>query len=894
MTNIELLKDSNQVIKSNFFNHSPTSAFIWNNDEKWSVVSVSKNITNLLGYAKKDFLFGKIKYSSLIHPSDIKRVSKEVEINSLDKKIQFKHKAYRIQNIDGNYIWIDDYTTIIYDNDIITHYIGYISDCTKSQNNIQEIKDSRKMWINAIESNGDGLWEWNIITDEVYFSKQWKKMLGFKENEIASNIFEWENRVHPEDIDRVEQEIKDYLNGKTKYYVSEHRVLCKNGDYKWVLDKGSITQYTNSGEAKVLTGTHSDIDERHKIRIEQEEIKKRFEKNIAYNKTLIDNLSFLTWLKDDKSNFLTVNKAFSEIVGVNNPDSLIGKNDFDIWSKKLATQYLADDKYVLKNGKNKFIQEKVLVNKKEKWFETVKAPVYDKNNNIIGTIGHSHDITERLNIEEKLTKQNQQLELEKIKLSTIIHSLPDLLWIKDENGVYLSCNNSFEKFYGAKEVDIIGKTDYDFVIKEKADLFRKNDKKAIKSDIPLSNEETVISPATQQKIYLHTTKLKVMLHDGTMYGILGIARDITQLKKHQIEIIEQKEEFETIFNSSSDGIAILDLKSNFLNCNNAYSKMLQYSKKEMLKRSCIQLTIEDDVQKSYQALDEVINNGYIKSFEKKCFTKKHQIIHISMTGTLLPDKKRILVIARDISHIKILEEQSKLAAMGEMIGNISHQWRQPLSIISTASTGVLVYNELNQLTDKLIKKNMNTINDNAQYLSKTIDDFRNFIKNDKIITQVSIKDTLLYTFSLVKATIQNNYIELITNVEDDISIHANKNELVQSFINILNNAKDVLVDREEGKRYIIVSTRKVGNSLSINIMDSGGGIEESIIDRIFEPYFTTKHQSVGTGIGLSMVNKILRDKYKATIRVYNTNFTHKQKDLYGACFNIILFDHFAV
>jgi signal transduction histidine kinase len=102
-----------------------------------------------------------------------------------------------------------------------------------------------------------------------------------------------------------------------------------------------------------------------------------------------------------------------------------------------------------------------------------------------------------------------------------------------------------------------------------------------------------------------------------------------------------------------------------------------------------------------------------------------------MSVSLLPDKKRILIVTKNISDMKFIEEQSKLVSMGEMIGNIAHQWRQPLSIISTASTGVLFQKEFGVLTDKVLIDSMNSINNSAQYLSKTIDDFRNFIKNDK-------------------------------------------------------------------------------------------------------------------------------------------------------------------
>ena len=238
---------------------------------------------------------------------------------------------------------------------------------------------------------------------------------------------------------------------------------------------------------------------------------------------------------------------------------------------------------------------------------------------------------------------------------------------------------------------------------------------------------------------------------------------------------------------------------------------------------------------------------------------------------------------------KLIAEQSKLVAMGEMIGNIAHQWRQPLSLISTISTAVVFHEKVSSSENEQLIKDMNMINENSQYLSKTIDDFRNFIKDNNEIKKSSIKDALEYTINLTQASIQNNYIDLIVDIEDDLEILANKNELVQCFINIINNAKDALLENtKDENRLVLIRTKKIDvNSLEVLIFDNGGGIKESIINRIFEPYFTTKHQSIGTGIGLSMVNKILIEKYKTSLSVFNGTHIFDEKNYFGANFKIV-------
>jgi PAS domain S-box-containing protein len=147
-----------------------------------------------------------------------------------------------------------------------------------------------------------------------------------------------------------------------------------------------------------------------------------------------------------------------------------------------------------------------------------------------------------------MKSQYEQLELEKTKLSTIVSSLPDALWIKDADGKYLTCNKRFEDLYGAKQSEIVGKFDKDFVDEKLAESFRENDIKAMKSDVPLSNYEELTYSKDGHTEYSHTIKTKVMLNDGSIYGVLGISRDISEIKKYQDKILEQKEEFETIFN----------------------------------------------------------------------------------------------------------------------------------------------------------------------------------------------------------------------------------------------------------------------------------------------------------------------------------------------------------
>ena len=237
---------------------------------------------------------------------------------------------------------------------------------------------------------------------------------------------------------------------------------------------------------------------------------------------------------------------------------------------------------------------------------------------------------------------------------------------------------------------------------------------------------------------------------------------------------------------------------------------------------------------------------------------------------------------------KLIDSQSKMASMGEMIGNIAHQWRQPLSVISTGVTGMQLQKEYDLLDDQQFNKTCNMINENAQYLSKTIDDFKNFIHGDRKRHLFNIKKSLYTLIHLVEGSIKESHIEIILNTNKNLTIEGYENELVQCFINIYNNSKDALKEKEIPNKLIIISAYREENKLIIDIQDNAKGIDEGIIDKIFEPYFTTKHKSQGTGLGLNMTYKLIVDGMKGNITVENKTFIHKDISYTGALFKITL------
>lgn len=164
----------------------------------------------------------------------------------------------------------------------------------KSWRNRKALYESEQRWQFALEGSQDGVWDWNPITNDVYFSVQWKAMLGYADSEISNTLEEWDRRVHKDDKERVYADIKKHLNGETKYYISEHRILCKDGSYKWILDRGKVMEWNEDKKPLRLIGTHKDISERKLTELElkknNEEYQSLNEEYLAQNEELEANL----------------------------------------------------------------------------------------------------------------------------------------------------------------------------------------------------------------------------------------------------------------------------------------------------------------------------------------------------------------------------------------------------------------------------------------------------------------------------------------------------------------------------------------------------------------------------------------------------------------------------
>ncbi len=260
------------------------------------------------------------------------------------------------------------------------------------------------------------------------------------------------------------------------------------------------------------------------------------------------------------------------------------------------------------------------------------------------------------------------------------------------------------------------------------------------------------------------------------------------------------------------------------------------------------------------------------------FLLAHVLISLTV-GTLFEQKRRYEeelenIIEEEIQKNKeqqlLLIQQSRLAQMGEMISMIAHQWRQPLNNLALINQLLIVKYNKNELDDKSLEYFKKNSKKQIDLMSTTIDDFRNFFRPENEKKELEIQSVLQTLFEMTRPIYTSHSIVLTANIEEGLKIYGYPNALAQAVLNIINNAKDVLIEREVKNKEIILNARRIDDEeIIIEIQDNAGGIKPDIIDKIFDPYFTTKQDKNGTGLGLYMTKKIIEEQLEAKISVKN-------------------------
>ncbi|RXK14356.1 hypothetical protein CP965_02605 [Halarcobacter mediterraneus] len=339
--------------------------------------------------------------------------------------------------------------------------------------------------------------------------------------------------------------------------------------------------------------------------------------------------------------------------------------------------------------------------------------------------------------------------------------------------------------------------------------------------------------------------------------------------------------FRNFFDHTIEGILIIE-DGFILNLNKAMLEILKYdSKEELIGNLATGILIPNIQQKLLE-----YNNTIFE--EISLLTKEGKIIPavIKIKDFKEDNKNYKVVFIHNLSDLKekesLLIEQSRMAAMGEMISMIAHQWKQPLSSIGTAISNLKLRINMKRYEENIFEKKLDDIERYLKYMSTTIDDFRNFFKKDREKELSNIYYIVDIALEMFEEVFERHGISIINKDTKKLeNVFLYKNELLQVIINILNNSKDAFLEKEVTPlNKITLEYKELKKVQKIIISDNAGGIKKEILDKIFDPYFSTKNKQNGTGLGLYMSKTIIEKHFDGKIKVSN------KKD--GACFEITI------
>lgn len=649
---------------------------------------------------------------------------------------------------------------------------------------------------------------------------------------------------------------------------------------------------TDDNEISLLQEVAGDIAYAlHNIEIENNLKEKDI---VLYNykelyENIIDSVENIIFVKDTNFTYIVCNQAFEKFVGKSN-DEIIGKTDYELFNKDVADFFREHDEIMFAEKKAKSNFEWVTYpDGHNVYLFTVKSPLLNSTGEILGLVGNSANLTEQKNAEDALKESEERFSL-------LMHQSPSVIELYDLEGTQIEVNHAYEELWGFPAEHSINTFN----------LFRSEEvkKTGLIEYVQKAYEgETVTLPPFEfdttgkteadglgRKRWLKTRIYPIKSSEGKVKNIVITHEDITE-KYHSDEQLEQKKkELETIIQEAPNPIMLHNEKGKVLMVNRIWESLSGYAYEEI---NTVEKWAEVACSKNKPLMKEYMDKIYslehkIDMGEASVTTKEGNTLIWQFSSAplgIIDGAQTVVTTAMDITELKKKDElmmaQSRHAAMGEMIGMIAHQWRQPIAGIAMDANNMLLDIALDTFSASDAAKYAQEILDQTSHLSKTIDDFRNFFKPDKSVISVKVENILENTLAIVKESLTNNNITLNTTYRSESLVDAYPRELMQVFINIINNAKDSLLSNHIKDGHIDINIYDDEEYVNTEICDNGGGIDVTILPKIFDPYFSTKDEKTGTGLGLYMSKMIIEEHLHGLIEA--TNNTNG-----GACFNVRL------
>jgi PAS domain S-box-containing protein len=773
---------------------------------------------------------------------------------------------------------------------------------------------------------------------------KWLDVVGWPVQYVSPNIFSHfgysaadfsasgrtlADLIHPDDLHRVTKEVFSFVRTRAPFFEQEYRLLRADGAYRWV-HVHTVTKWKKPGEVAYFLGYLFDITYRKKT----EELLDR-ERSLL--RSLVRTIPDLVWLKDPEGVYLLCNPTFEKFFGASEA-AIIGKTDYDFVDPELATFFRNKDLEAVAAGGPSINTEWITFacDGHRALLETIKTPMRDSEGRLIGVLGIGRDITDMNEAQETLRHSQRMLTMT-MDLAKMAY------WSYDKGKNLFTFDDHFYALYGTSADEMGGlqmsPEDYirKFIPPDEMERIAEVITTNAADDAPCGARELThrIRRADGQERHIIVRFDIIKDSEGKTIGSYGANQDITEQKKAEDEIRKQSIFLRTLLDTLPIPVFYKDTNRLYTDCNREFEKFFGMSRDEIIGKDVFNVAPQNIAAVYADKDTELFENPGTQVYEWKVRNMKgeerevifHKATFVDADGRIagllgaisdITELKRMEREHRDLNatlemrvaeetdkrmaNERMLVQQAKMAAMGEMMAAIAHQWRQPLNIVGLCIQNLVDAHAQGNLGKDFFTSAMGRAMEQIRHMSKTIDDFRNFFMPDKSMTVFSLCSTLRDVCQLCEAQLVSNDIRLEidclgrdarqeltrdSSAQPSLFIEGFRNEFRHVILNLINNAIDAIKlrkkeggPRSSGKGVISARCALDNKWARITISDNGTGIPEEIIDRIFEPYFTTKSQSAGTGVGLYMSRMIIEDHMKGRLIAGNSED--------GASFTIIL------
>ncbi len=639
------------------------------------------------------------------------------------------------------------------------------------------------------------------------------------------------------------------------------------------------------------------------IRVRKEnQLKNKIKWQKAFLKKIIDTSPNPIFVKDKNKRYIMANNATANLFGLYSSDLLIGKTTKEVYEDKKALEQIdMDENHALKTKEAVYRQIQKI---KDKYFKFVLIPLhnleYPVNKEMI--LGFATNITTEMKKKNELASLNTKLKLDIFeemssrlgineKFKKIFDNLDDAMFVckinkKGRLSEFVDINTAGLKLID--EFELFRNEDPNRIFDHFR--FRFND---INKNFELNINSYTATLSNEKKDFIVKISCHIVLIKN-IYNAVIFVQNIDETIKLKKEKKQQQVLIANIFKKAKSAIAVIDRNGELIKYNQSFYGILGFKKSYFKEHSFYSIFKDSDkpgMEKEHQTLFETKKDI---TEEYTLVSKENSGVNVLASSTLVQDGSAStyrLFIFEDITKQKelekeqsknnrILAQQAKMAEMGEMLGAIAHQWRQPLNAINAAAIKLNFASSLGMSDPKEIEEKTKFIEQQSIKMSETINDFMNFFKPSKNKENFYFSDIFAKIHEFLQPQLKSRDIKLELVQKDKIKIYGFKNEFEHILLNLINNAKDAFEEyTEQNEKKIIICSAQENDHNIIKVIDNAGGIPQNILNKIFNPYFTTKEQGKGTGIGLYMTKTIIEKHFNGSINVTNNDD--------GAVFNII-------